>query len=89
MRAPWNLNPSPYLTRFPTSTDISQALPSCKSYHKWLKISDLEDFLYAADTYPHTTAHDSVGGYFGCDVFDFMVDKGWVDSNSMICFKAR
>lgn len=84
MRAPWNFNPSPYLSRFASA---DRSLPSCKNYRKWFKLTALESFLQAADTYPHTDAHDSVGGNFGCDTFDFMADLGWIDSSDSLCFK--
>lgn len=49
LRAPWNMNPSPYLTRFATENSF----PSCSSYYNWLKKSSLMMFLKYAPGPPH------------------------------------
>lgn len=49
IRAPWNMNPSKYITRFAAD----HAFPSCGSYYDWLKKSNLMLFLKYAPGPPH------------------------------------
>ena len=86
LRGPWNFNPSPYITRFPLA---NLSLPTCSQYKTWLSYTTLQDFLYIADGPPHTGTHDSIGGVYGCDSFDSLVEKGWLQNSDMICFKVR
>lgn len=84
LRGPWNFNPSPYITRFPPQ---NVSLPSCSDYYNWLSIDTLSSFLMSSDVQPHTGTHDTIGGVFGCDNFDFMITDGWVENTDTICFK--
>ena len=92
LRGPWNFNPSKYVTRFPLANlsdplYAGMTLPTCASYVSWLSLTTLQSFLNIADAGPHTGTHDSIGGVYGCDNFDFMVERGWVANTDMICFK--
>ena len=49
LRAPWNMNPSPYITRFISAHDF----PGCSSYKSWLEKSSLMMFLKYAPGPPH------------------------------------
>lgn len=64
MRSPWSTNPSPYLTRFVAQ---SISLPSCQAYYDWLATDDMAEFLTNGEDDPHSAAHGSIGGVFGCD----------------------
>jgi len=87
MRGPWNLNPSPYISRFSISTS---SLPKCTSYYSWLEITSFKDFLDIAPYAPHASVHGAVGAVFGCDMLDSLTEKGVIpDENTQrsICKK--
>ena len=87
MRGPWNLNPSPYISRFSISNSL---LPQCSSYYSWLEETSLESFLNIAPFGPHASVHGAVGAVFGCDVMDQMRENGSIpdeDSQRSICKK--
>ena len=87
MRAPWNLNPSPYISRFSISTS---QLPTCSSYYSWLELTSLPEFLSLAPYGPHASVHGAVGSVFGCDILDQMMDNGAIpsiDTQMQICRK--
>jgi hypothetical protein len=76
MRAPWNLNPSPYISRFVTT--LGMGLPSCKAHMTLLQYQDVKDLLKEAPYAPHATTHGTIGGNFGCDLLDTLVDGGFL-----------
>lgn len=77
-RAPWNMNPSPYLTRFTGSV----SWPTCSSFYNWLGKTDLMKFLKYAPGPAHASVHGTVGGVYGCDIlYDKLVPQGIVDSD--------
>jgi hypothetical protein len=86
MRGPWNSNPSPYISRFITE---DAEIPGCASFYSWLTKDSLSDFMYHASFGPHASVHGSVGGLYGCDVFNNQVDEGLLnaDSTDAICGK--
>jgi Common central domain of tyrosinase len=68
LRSPWNMNPSPYITRFASS---ESALPSCSDYYTLFgSSSTLIDFLDEIQKGSHAPIHSALGGTFGCDVLD-------------------
>jgi hypothetical protein len=87
LRGPWNTNPSPYISRF---TIPHTSLPSCSAYYEWLKISDMLDFMNIAPFAPHASTHGGIGGVFGCDIFDPLLEQGLIrssDTQRTICKK--
>lgn len=48
MRAPWNMNPSPYVSRFAAAYSGGVTLPSCLSHYNLLKKTSLMTFSYGA-----------------------------------------
>jgi hypothetical protein len=54
MRGPWNMNPSPYISRF---TIAAPSLPSCSAYYDGLVMTDIMDFLAYAPFDPHAPIH--------------------------------
>jgi hypothetical protein len=48
MRAPWNMNPSPYVTRFTSDYQIGISLPSCTQHYDILQTDNLMDFMVSA-----------------------------------------
>ena len=68
LRSPWNMNPSPYITRFASS---QSALPMCSDYYTLFgSSSTLIDFLDEIQKGSHAPIHSALGGTFGCDVLD-------------------
>ena len=54
MRAPWSMNPSPYISRF--AKDSSSSLPSCNSHYGLVTAYDkMMDFFYMSSFAPHAT----------------------------------
>ncbi len=78
-RAPWNMNPSPYLTRFTGSV----SWPTCSSFYTWIKKkTDLMAFLKYAPGPAHASVHGTIGGVYGCNIlYDKLVPSGIVDAN--------
>jgi hypothetical protein len=69
MRAPWSLNPSPYITRF---TSVDKALPTCQSHYTLASYTGFGDVLLESPYAAHASTHGAIGGDFGCDMFDSM-----------------
>ena len=73
LRAPWNVNKSPYLTRVHKFCgeylEVSEHWPSCENHYDWTFADDydtLYDYLWAAPYAPHATIHSMIGGYTNC-----------------------
>lgn len=74
LRAPWNTNPSPYVSRFPGYTT---PLPVCGNFYSWLSETEtLSDFLSYSPYAPHASVHGAVGSIFGCDLLTPLTVKG-------------
>jgi len=87
IRGPWNMNPSPYVTRFASYT---LELPSCLDYFAWASDTDFVDFLEIAPYGPHASTHGVIGAVFGCDLMDPLLEVGIIrdsDSQLAICKK--
>jgi hypothetical protein len=82
LRAPWNTNPSPYISRF---AGLSTPLPACGNHYSMLQYDTLTDFLYNAPYSPHASVHGGAGEIYGCDLFEPMLAAGLlIDFPSMI-----
>lgn len=84
MRSPWNMNPSPYVTRF-TGTNY---LPTCTSHMNMMDYTNMMDFMIESEVAPHAGLHGVTGGAFGCDMFDDLLAMGAItdeDNKMMIC----
>ena len=75
LRAPWNMNPSPYLSRF---TSSNKHLPSCASHYTLLGYTDITDFLFESPYAAHAGTHGVIGGVYGCDAMDDMLANGYL-----------
>lgn len=88
MRGPWNMNPSPYLTRF---SAYSPNLPSCNEYYGGLGLKSFMESLANAKNGPHASTHGVIGAVYGCDKFDSLrEDDGIIkdeDSQLSMCKK--
>jgi hypothetical protein len=80
-RAPWNMNPSPYISRYSNS---ATKMPKCSDHYTFLHYSSFGDMLKNAAYAPHASMHGIVGGVYGCDMLDQMVDKGLLDADSQV-----
>ena len=68
LRAPWNNNPQPYLTRVPDMCGYSgTALPSCVEHYFLLTSETWYDFAWLLPYDPHGTVHEVIGGTFHCN----------------------
>jgi Common central domain of tyrosinase len=82
MRAPWNLNPSPYVSRFAYDYDIGIVLPSCTSHYSILQETNMMTFFNSIAYSPHSTTHSLAGGIYGCDKMQTMLDMGYIEDLS-------
>ena len=81
MRSPWNMNPSKYITRFSGVTNP----PDCKSHYSMVSdYTDLMDFMISVENSAHATTHGGIGGSYGCDMFDPLLEKGYISSSSSL-----
>jgi len=90
MRAPWNMNPSPYVSRFSMDLQIGISLPTCTQHYKILEETDMMSFFYDMQYDPHATTHSLTGGIYGCDLLQPLLDAGYItDETNMkkICSK--
>ena len=82
--AQWNMNPSPYVTRF-TGTSF---MPFCTTHYDMLSYTDMMDFMVEMETNPHASVHGDIGGSYGCDLFLPLLEAGYInddDSVTKIC----
>lgn len=87
MRGPWNMNPSPYVSRF---SAYSPNLPSCTDYYGGLGMPDFMTFLQTAPYGSHASTHGVIGSVYGCDKMDYLLEDGLIkdsDSQLNICKK--
>lgn len=85
MRAPWNINPSKYITRY---VSVDKDLPKCDSHYTMLEYNDIMDFLQQIPYAPHASTHGVVGGVFGCDAMNPLRESGYiwdVDAQINLC----
>lgn len=70
LRSPWNLNPSPYLTRVHQNCGFSilENWPTCQSHYDMVFNSDtLADLVTQSAYVAHAGVHLMVGGSAGCE----------------------
>ena len=78
MRAPWNMNPSPYVSRYLLGTEASLSLPTCSSHYNILKESTMMSFFNNIAYDPHSSVHALIGGIYGCDKLKPLLQKGYI-----------
>jgi hypothetical protein len=76
MRAPWNMNPANVITRY---TSMDKQLPTCQSHHELLSYTLLTDFLKQVPYDAHASTHGVLGGVYGCDAFDPLLEAGYIN----------
>mmetsp|Transcript_19557 Transcript_19557/g.43588 ORF Transcript_19557/g.43588 Transcript_19557/m.43588 type:complete len:695 (-) Transcript_19557:276-2360(-) len=93
LRSPWNLNPSPYVSRCTLlrgRPEGQTAFPSCESHYDLLQMNDMMDFFYDMQLLPHGAVHIELGGAFGCEVLEPLLQSGHIlDEESLwgVCRK--
>jgi len=90
MRAPWNMNPSPYVSRFAYDYQVGISLPSCKTHYEILQYDSMMNFFVDIEDSPHATTHSLTGGIYGCDLMKPMYEAGYItstDGMKEICSK--
>ncbi len=88
MRGPWNFNPSPFLSRFASSS--AQGMPGCADYISQLEYDSYSSYLYSCAYAPHASIHAILGNIYGCELLEPLLDAGMIkDDSSMatICAK--
>ena len=84
MRAPWNMNPSPYISRFTMDLQVGVSLPSCQQHYDTLVYTDLMSYLYDIQYEPHATTHSLTGGIYGCDLLQPLLDAGYATDETSL-----
>ena len=94
LRAPWNVNKSPYLTRahsFCGETFSLDLWPSCVSHYNMTfdpAYDTWYDYVWTAGYAPHGPVHYFIGGYVNCGdlgtTFDGLLDDVAVNSLSLM-----
>jgi len=87
LRAPWNLNPSPYVSRF-TFNMTAYNMPSCEDHYQLLGFESLMTFFDLGEFAPHGNVHILTGGSYGCDLFNPLLEAGYIvdeDTAKRIC----
>eukprot|EP01038_Epipyxis_sp_PR26KG_P004342 gene4342-6145_t len=80
LRSPWNMNPSPYISRYVFEfDDVDKEIPTCNSHYKMLAdYDDMTSFMYKIQFIPHGATHVGIGGMYGCDKFQPLIDGGYI-----------
>lgn len=81
LRSPWNINPSPYVTRFASD---AIPLPSCSQYYEALNTDYTMSFVDAIQKGPHASVHASLGNVFGCDTLVPMLELGLLNEGNAL-----
>ena len=84
MRSPWNMNPSPYVSRFTANMMIGVQLPTCASHYAMLEETDFMDFMIDFENDPHATTHSLIGGTYGCDMMKPLLEAGYINSEDSL-----
>lgn len=79
MRAPWNMNPANIITRY---TSMDKQLPTCESHYELLSYTLLSDFLKQVPYDAHASTHGVLGGVYGCDAFDPLLELGYINDEA-------
>lgn len=77
MRGPWNLNPNPYVSRYTFNFSMYK-MPSCSDHFSLMQYDDLMTFFNLGEFAPHGNVHILTGGAYGCDMFQPLLDKGFI-----------
>jgi hypothetical protein len=78
-RGPWNMNPAHSIVRYSLN---SKGNPSCASYYSWLSDTKFTSFMSTSENAPHGSVHGNLGGVFGCNLLDPLIDEGLIDGTS-------
>ena len=87
IRAPWNQNSNPYLTRFNQTYGFElTAVPSCFEHKTVLEMTTFSDFGFYIAYAPHGTTHMMIGGIGGANYknilkannYDLGMGEAWV-----------
>ncbi|KAJ8599055.1 hypothetical protein CTAYLR_007593 [Chrysophaeum taylorii] len=73
MRAPWNLNPVPFLTRHNLTYGFSLSdVPSCTDHYAVVQQTVWSEFAIDIQYNAHGTVHAMIGGVWGADYVEFL-----------------
>jgi len=78
MRAPWNQNNLPYVTRFNTTYGVNfQAAPTCRTHRTVLEYTSFADYGKYIEYRPHGTTHMLIGGIGHADFMNQLLSMGY------------
>lgn len=81
MRAPWSMNPSPFISRFTSTFNNTVPLPSCQTHYDVITgYNSMMDFFHEISMIPHSPIHTLAGGIYGCDQLLPLFEKGYLKS---------
>lgn len=101
LRAPWNLNPSKYVTRyhktcsipFTAYNDTDLSWPSCADHFRMTNTNEFNgwyQWVWEVAYKPHGPVHSWVGGVGGaCGEWDKLADKGLLNDHEVAVLKMR
>lgn len=81
LRSPWNLNPSPYVSRYTLLQGRPPGhpnFPSCTNHYELLQVTNMMDFFFDMQLLPHGAVHIELGGTFGCEALKPMLNAGYI-----------
>jgi len=93
LRSPWNLNPSPYVSRYTLLRGRPEGqtpFPSCSAHFDLLQVNSMMDFFFDMQLLPHGAVHIEFGGAYGCEILQPLLEAGYIlDEESMwgVCRK--
>lgn len=103
LRAPWNINPNKYITRYHkicgsatyspelTKWTVNLMWPTCDSHFRMTnspEISSWYDWAWNITYLPHGPVHAWIGGVGGqCNEFDALLENGWIDDYQLLLLK--
>lgn len=78
LRAPWNQNNIPFLTRHNKSYGFYlTSPPGCKDHYDQMKLTTFAEFGTEISYKPHGKTHTLIGGVWGADWSDFLSTSGY------------
>lgn len=81
-RSAFNPSSSPYVSRsyYSSGTDF----PTCSVDYELMEYTDMPTFLYQIGEAPHGRVHGVLGGIYGCDVLNPLLEQGYLSDEDAL-----